>query len=236
MAEVLLVHGSCHGAWCWRDLLPALKACGHKVRAIDLPGHGDNPTPIQDVTLDSYAKTIAGACTGETVLVGHSLGGYSITAAAEIAPSKIAKLIYLCAYVPMAGKTLAQMRFMAPRQPLLAAVDVADDGMSVTVKPDKAVEVFYQDCDPETARWAAARLCPQATAPYNQVIDLTDASASLPRRFIRCLDDQTIPPEFQATMTEDWPAEHVQEMNCGHSPFLADPKGLARALDHAIRN
>jgi hypothetical protein len=29
MAEVLLIHGSCHGAWCWRDLIPALAARGH---------------------------------------------------------------------------------------------------------------------------------------------------------------------------------------------------------------
>ena len=235
MSDVLLVHGSCHGAWCWRDLVPALQDHGHTVRAIDLPGHGQNPAPIQDVTLDAYAHTIAEACRGDTVVVGHSLGGYSITAAAEIGGARLSKLIYLCAYVPMAGKTLAEMRFLAPRQPLLAAIDVAEDGLSVTVKPDKAIEVFYQDCDPDTAQWAAAQLGPQATEPYNQVITLTEASQSLPRRFIRCMDDQTIPPEFQVTMTEDWPPEHVQDMPCGHSPFLADPTGLARALDHAIR-
>lgn len=235
MSDVLLVHGSCHGAWCWSDLIPALERFGHTVRAIDLPGHGNSAAPIEDVTLDAYARAIGEACTGETVLVGHSLGGYSITAAAEMAGDKMSKLIYLCAYVPMAGKTLAEMRFLAPRQPLLKAMNTAEDGKSVTVKPDKAIGVFYQDCDPETARWAASQLGPQATEPYNQVIDLTEASSALPRRYIRCMQDQTIPPEFQVTMTEDWPREHVQDMACGHSPFLADPEGLARALDTAIR-
>lgn len=236
MADVLLVHGSCHGAWCWCDLAPALAGYGHSVRAIDLPGHGDNPAPEEDITLDAYARTIAGACTSDTVLVGHSLGGYSVTAAAEIAAAKIAKLIYLCAYVPMAGKTLAQMRHMAPRQPLLAAIDIADNRKSFTVKPEKAISLFYHDCDPATADWAAAQLCHEAVAPSEQVIELTKASTTLPRRYIRCLDDRTIPPEFQITMTEDWPAGYVQEMACGHSPFLADPAGLARALDTAIRS
>lgn len=236
MADVLLVHGSCHGAWCWRDLLPALAAYGHAVRTIDLPGHGKNAAPVEEITLDAYARAIAGACRGDTMLVGHSLGGYSITAAAEIAGSKIAKLIYLCAYVPVPGKTLSQMRHMAPRQPLLAAIDIADDRNSFTVKADKAVEVFYHDCDPATAAWAVRHLCPQAIAPSEQVVDLTEASASLPRRYIRCLDDRTIPPEFQITMTENWPAGHVQDMTCGHSPFLADPEGLAQVLDRAIRS
>ena len=235
MSDVLLVHGSCHGAWCWRDAIPALQALGHEVRAIDLPGHGDNHAPIEEVTLDAYARAIAAACTGDTVVVGHSLGGYSITAAAELGGVAMSRLIYLCAYVPMAGKTLAEMRYLAPRQPLLDALNVAGDGQSVTVKPDKAVGVFYQDCDPMVADWAVSQLGPQATEPYDQVITLTEASQSLPRRYIRCMDDQTIPPEFQVTMTQDWPAAHVQEMACGHSPFLADPSGLARALDHAIR-
>ena len=39
MARFLLIHGSCHGAWCWRDLLPELAARGHEARAIDLPFH-----------------------------------------------------------------------------------------------------------------------------------------------------------------------------------------------------
>ena len=36
MAAFLLVHGSCHGAWCWRDVIPALDGLGHSARAVDL--------------------------------------------------------------------------------------------------------------------------------------------------------------------------------------------------------
>lgn len=58
MAEFLLIHGSCHGAWCWRDVIPELEALGHTARAIDLPSHGDDRTPIADVTLDLYRDAI----------------------------------------------------------------------------------------------------------------------------------------------------------------------------------
>ena len=45
MPDILLVHGSCHGAWAFRDLAPALQDLGYTARAIDLPGHGNTPTP-----------------------------------------------------------------------------------------------------------------------------------------------------------------------------------------------
>ncbi|WP_226946259.1 alpha/beta fold hydrolase [Roseobacter sp. TSBP12] len=105
----LLVHGSAHGAWCWRDLVPALGARGATAHAMDLPSHGDDPTPYTEVTLDLYRDAILHKISeigAPVILVGHSAGGYAITAAAEAAPERIAQLIYVCAYVPEDGKSL----------------------------------------------------------------------------------------------------------------------------------
>ena len=52
MANILLVHGSCHGAWCWRDVIGPLEDMGHSVRAVDLPGAGADETDLATVTLD----------------------------------------------------------------------------------------------------------------------------------------------------------------------------------------
>jgi len=93
MSDILLVHGSCHGAWCWRDLIPALQELGHSPRAIDLPSHGDDTTPVNAVTLDSYAEAICDALGPRTLLLGHSAAGFAITAAAERRPERIARLI-----------------------------------------------------------------------------------------------------------------------------------------------
>lgn len=235
MAEVLLVHGSCHGAWCWEETLPLLADAGHTVRAIDLPGHGADTTPVAEVTLDAYARRIVDALGQKTVLVGHSMGGYAIAAAARLAPEKIERLVYLCAYVPQDGMSLAQMRMQAPTQPLLPAVRMRPDGISYTIDPEAARDLFYQDCDADVAKRAVARLCAQATAPTNVPFHVTPALAALPRRYIRCMNDQTIPPAYQVTMTQDWDEAHVQEMTCGHSPFYADPTGLVQRLDQAIR-
>ncbi len=235
MSDFLLIHGAMHGAWCWRDLVPELNLRGHRVQAIDLPGHGGDMTPISKITLDLYADAILEAIErdfagGPVQLVGHSMAGYPISLAAERAPDKITRLIYLCAYVPAAGQSLADMRKSAPRQPLLPALIRSEDGKSFRVDPAKTEELFYHDCPEGTAAYANMRLCAQAVAPQAVPCPLGENYASVPRSYIRCTDDRTIPPEFQVTMTQDWPAADVYEMETSHSPFFAAPQELARLL------
>lgn len=234
MARFLLIHGSCHGAWCWRDVLPELHAAGHEAWAIDLPGHGDDPTPLHEVTLMAYARAILDAIDAAggapVVLVGHSMAGYPISLAADMAPDKIEKLVYLCAYAPKNGLSLVDMRIAAPRQPLLPAIRKSADGASFTIDPDMAEAVFYHDCPAGTVAYAVPLLCPQAVLPQATPLTLGAGYATVARHYIRCTDDRTIPPEYQITMTEDWPADTVSELACGHSPFFAMPAMLARRL------
>ncbi|MDU8913883.1 alpha/beta fold hydrolase [Aestuariicoccus sp. MJ-SS9] len=230
--NILLVHGSAHGAWCWRKLLPQLTARGHKARAIDLPSHGDDPTPLTDVTLDRYAQAILDALDGPTMVVGHSMGGYPISRAAEMDPSRIAHLVYLCAYVPWPGMGLVDMRKRAPRQPLMKAVRLAEDGQSFTIDPAHAREVFYHDCSDADVAFAIDHLCPQAVLPQATPVELGANWESVPRSYVICAEDGAIPSEFQHTMAADFPPERVHEMPTSHSPFLSDPEGLADLIDH----
>ncbi|SDN62157.1 Lysophospholipase, alpha-beta hydrolase superfamily [Lutimaribacter pacificus] len=230
MSDFLLIHGSAHGAWCWRDLIPELTALGHNARAIDLPGHGQDGTPYAQVTLDGYADAIADALDTPAIVVGHSMGGYPITLAAERAPDMVQMLIYLCAYVPKPGLSLAQMRMEAPYQPLLPHIRMTPDRKGWTVPDDILHDRFYHDCPPGTVEFAAANLCIQATQPTSVPVTVTERSSHIPRRYIRCSEDRTIPPEYQVTMTRDWPADHVVTMDCSHSPFFAKPRDLAAIL------
>lgn len=231
MANFLLVHGSCHGAWCWRDVIPQLSALGHSVTAIDLPSHGQDTTPIADVTLDLYAQSIIDAIDTPTIVVGHSMAGYPISRAAEIDPTNVARLVYLCAYVPKAGLGLADMRRLAPEQPLIHAIDRSEDGLSFSAKLDHISDVFYHDCPDDAVELARQKLGPQAILPQETPADLGDNYATVPRTYIVCKYDRTIPPAYQRTMTQDWPQQDVLEMNTSHSPFFADPVGLAQHLN-----
>ncbi|NCO85472.1 MAG: alpha/beta fold hydrolase [Rhodobacterales bacterium] len=225
----LLIHGSCHGAWCWDALIAELAALGRQARAIDLPSHGADATPAHEVTLALYARAIVAAMDAPVVLVGHSMAGYPITAAADLAPERIARLVYLCAYAPMPGLSLAQMRRLATTQPLIDAITVASDRATFRFDPAKAVDRLYHDVAPAIAAAAVARLGAQPIAPQETPWQ-PGPSVTLPRSYIRCTDDRAIPPDFQETMTAGWPAECVHTLPTSHSPFLSAPKALALLL------
>lgn len=230
MTDILLVHGSCHGAWCWQRLIPALSALGLTARAIDLPAHGADRTPVAQATLTAYASAILNALTGTTLLVGHSAGGYAITAAAEADPGRIAGLTYLCAYAPASGLSLADMRRAGPRQPLSPHIRRTADGTAFTVAPDQIDALFYHDCSPEDRALAARSLCPEPIAPQETPLVLTARSQNLPRFYIRCTDDRTIPPEYQAVMERSIPPQNRFTLPTSHSPFFAAPEATARLI------
>lgn len=235
MADILLVHGAAHGAWCWRDTVPELTALGHQVEAIDLPSHGNDPTPVNDVTLEKYADRILDALDRPRVLVGHSMAGYPISLVAERRPDLVEQLVYVCAYVPRAGYTLAEMRKLTERQPLVSAFVMAEDRLSFTFDPALARDRFYADCSDEQVAYALERLTPQAVAPSDAVVKLTDRYSSVPRNYIRCRYDNAIPYELQCDMTKGWSTRVMVDMDTSHSPFFAAPHELASHIDRFVR-
>ena len=99
-AEILLVHGSMLGAWCWESTIVELAALGTEAAAFDLPGHGNDATPRGSVTVADYVAAVVGrldAAPEPVVLAGHSMAGYQIAAAALQRPDKVRHLVYFSA-------------------------------------------------------------------------------------------------------------------------------------------
>ncbi|AVW90229.1 alpha/beta fold hydrolase [Celeribacter baekdonensis] len=234
----LLIHGSAHGAWCWRDLIPALVARGGIVHAMDLPSHGADTTPYFEVTLDLYRDAILHKIAEigtPVILVGHSAGGYAITAAAEAAPECVAQMIYVCAYVPEDGKSLGDMRRSARAHPVLAAIAKTPDDKAFTFRADTVVATLFHDCPAQAVAYALPHLGPQAIRPQETPLTITARSATLPRDYVLCTDDRTIPPEEQEKMVKDWPEDQVHRLTAGHSPYFSHPDSLADLLIKAVR-
>lgn len=234
MADILLVHGSCHGAWCWRDLIPELVALGHAPRAIDLPSHGSDPTHIAKVTLESCRDAVLAASNPGTIILGHSWGGYPISAAAEAKPDAMRGLIYLCAYVPQDGLSMIEMRKRSPRQLIGDAVERSADGMSYSVLPDRVQNLFYHDCPSETVGYALARLCPQAIRPQDTPLPTGNDFAQVTKAYIRTTDDRTVPTEYQEQMSTCARPDLRLTIDSSHSPFFAQPRHLANLVDGLV--
>src|SRR4051812_47758796 len=185
MARFLLVHGAFHGAWCWEPFVAELAGRGHAVATLDLPGAGDDATPVAEVTLDAYARRICEALSAEAapvVLAGHSMGGMAIAQAAARCPEKIARLLYVAAFMPADGQSLVDLTKLPE-----GAGDMVQENMVVDGEPPLATmpaaaarEAFYGLCSLEQAAWATERLRPQPLAPFVTPAQL--ATAHGPRR------------------------------------------------------
>src|SRR4029079_6602286 len=97
MATFILGHGACHGGWCWEKVQPILESRGHKVCAPDLPGlRNHHPSPAHGTLADNVGKIprLLDKIEEPVVLVGHALGGVTISQTAEARRSKIKGLAY----------------------------------------------------------------------------------------------------------------------------------------------
>ncbi|WP_121067896.1 alpha/beta fold hydrolase [Chachezhania antarctica] len=230
MTDFLLVHGACHGAWCWADLLPELLRLGHTARAIDLPGMGEDTTPIDDITLASSAQAVVSVCSPKTLVVGHSWGGLVAAEAAGMAPGCMTGLVLLATYVPLPGHSLADLRQGSPRPASSAALRRSEDKRTVYVGREDGRTLFYNTCRPSAQDYALDRLCPQPVVPQLEKAALGEGYDAVPKSFILTKRDHTILPDYQRQMAESWPPERMYEMDTDHSPFLSDPAGLAAIL------
>lgn len=231
MARFVLVAGSCHGGWCWRETTAALLGLGHQVTALDLPGHGEDPTPRAGITLQDYAAAICAAMAdGPGILLGHSMAGYPITAAADRDPAGIRALVYLCAYRPPQGQalSLADLRRQAKSQPLRGTFRLA--GGCFTFDPAVITDRFHHDCPPGTTELALSRFTPEPVGPQETPVAMGPAAAALPQFYIRCTRDRAIPPEHQHHMAAGIPDARHSTLPASHSPFHAMPERLARRL------
>lgn len=229
MTTILLVHGSCHGAWCWEKIIPRLAAQGHTAIAIDLPSHGEDDTPWWRVTLGAYARAVCDAARehGPVVAVGHSMGGGVITQAANEEPELFEGLIYLSGFVPKAGETILGL---ARRDALWRGFTVPRYHVgTITVWPERMVDTFYNTCDPRDAERAIARLTPQPMFPLVQPI-ATPREPVPPKAFIECVQDHTISLELQRYMHARFPMTGVATLDTDHSPFYSAPSELTQEI------
>ncbi len=109
MTTFVLVHGSWHGSWCWKELIALLRRDGHEVHAPTLTGCGadvhnlspdiDLTTHVADVTNLLFYEDLS-----DVVLVAHSYGGMVAHCASVAAPDRIAGIVYLDGYLPEPGR------------------------------------------------------------------------------------------------------------------------------------
>ena len=235
MGRFTLVHGGFVGSWLWEELVPLLEEAGHEVQAPDLPGHGEDQTPISEVSLQSYTDRVCQVLDPQpepVVLVGQSMGGMVISQAAEQCPDKVALLIYVGAYLLQDGETLLGASENDTESLVLSNLEMSEDGSSATLREDAIEEALLHDCSDEDVERAKSRFQPEAVAPLATPVSLTeDNFGRIPRVYIETLKDRAISPWLQKEMYERMLCQKVVSMDTGHAPFYAAPEELADHLN-----
>ena len=97
-APIVLVPGFWLGAWAWDEVADLLRADGHDVTAITLPGLESKDVDRSAITLGDHVAAIVDAVTAtpaKPILVVHSAAGFSGYVASDVIPDRIAHIVYV---------------------------------------------------------------------------------------------------------------------------------------------
>ena len=97
-APIILVPGFWLGAWAWDEVAAVLRADGHDVTALTLPGLESADADRSAITLSDHVDAIVDAVEAAgrpVVLAVHSATGFSGYAASDRVPERIAAMVYV---------------------------------------------------------------------------------------------------------------------------------------------
>ena len=229
MATFVLVHGAWHGSWCWKRVRQALQAQGHNVFTPTLTGVGErshlsSPLVTLDTHIDDVVNLIRWEELSNVVLCGHSYAGCVISGVADRIPERIARLIYLDAFVLEDGESLHAALPPAQRDLQLELTKQYGDGWKVPPIPAEVFGVNATDRD-----WVDRQCTLQSLATFQQPVRLTRGTAVIPTTYILATGWTESPFAKFSERARDkgWTMLSVA---CGHDVMLDLPDELTRIL------
>jgi pimeloyl-ACP methyl ester carboxylesterase len=228
----LVAHGAWSAGYTWKKMHPLLSAAGHRLITPTYTGLGERShlaSPAND--LETHVQDMLGVIEygdlHDIVLIGHSYGGMVATTVADRARDKIARLLYLDAFVPLDGEALLDL--LSPEAAnAMREKARAGDGWRVPPNP------IPPDTSDEDVRWLSPRRIPQSISCFEMKSHLAGA-ITVPRDYIYCTRTSPADPfrrfAERAKSEEGW---RYHEMDASHSPHVTGPDDLAALLERIL--
>ncbi|XP_014515456.1 salicylic acid-binding protein 2-like [Vigna radiata var. radiata] len=246
----VLVHGAFHGAWCWYKVADQLKSEGENVTSLDMAACGVNTKQSEEVdSVSEYHKPLITFLASlppqeKVILVGHSLGGLSVSLAMEKYPQKISVAVFITAAVVTHNLTFLAFLQEANRRlgnALLEQYFILD-GNKAPILSSIGVEFFrsrlYQLSTTEDLTLAVSLVRP--LPPFMSDVKLLEKQSAVSKKrngrvskvFIIAEKDNLIPKEFQRWIIQNTgPFADVKKIkNSDHMVMISKPKELALEL------
>jgi pimeloyl-ACP methyl ester carboxylesterase len=231
----VLVHGAFQTGASWQGVAEGLRAAGHGVEVVTLPGRDNDGRALGEVTMADHVAAVQAAldrAEDPTYLVGHSFGGMVISATAEASANEVAGLIYVAAYLPASGQSMQDMAMMDHHNAFREdSFQVAADYSHATINPRDRAEIFANDADAALAASVADALVNEPLQPVATPLTLTDENVgSIRKSYVLTLRDNAVSTPFQMTMVGRGLVDEVVPLDSGHSPQATAVDALVQAL------
>ncbi|CAM8904844.1 unnamed protein product [Rhodiola kirilowii] len=248
--HIVLIHGVCHGAWCWYKVKTQLKMAGHQVTALDMAASGINTRSIQDVrTMADYSQPLLEFMENlppnkKVVLVGHSQGGMNISLAMEKFPEKISVAVFLTASMPdtVNPRSHVNEQFFARISPaewmdtLFTTQNCPSDPQQIVYFGAQFMKQrLYQQSPVEDLELAMMLIRPGSSYLYDLSRDekfTAEAYGSVKRVFVVCEEDLIIPKEFQHWMITNYGTKIDISVipNADHMAMFSEPEEVVKCI------
>ncbi|MES2951700.1 MAG: alpha/beta fold hydrolase [Pseudomonadota bacterium] len=233
--NIILLHGSWHGAWCWHKVVPHLQAAGHDVHVPDLPAHGRNWRVARGRTrlanMASHVCAILDALDEPALLVAHSRGGIVASTVAEMRPHALHGTVYLAAYMVRNKERVAD--YFRKDLESLVRPNIRINKMTLTdsLAEEAYRPALYADCSDADVALARSLLTPEPSLPALTRLRLTEAGyGSVPRHYIELTQDRAVSITLQRSMVANSPCQTVSTLDVSHSAYFSRPQELATAI------
>jgi pimeloyl-ACP methyl ester carboxylesterase len=224
----VLVHGGCHGGWCWDPIVSRLD---RPALAVDLPGRNGDPAGFRTTSLADWVASageqMAAFTPRRVVLVAHSLGGVTATALAQELPERIHAIVLVSCIVPAEGQTVAATLAGERYQALFR-----DDGGFWPPAPDAAKNSLLNGVPDTIADPWVARLVPEPSPPFLAPVSYR-RMPDVPITYVSLSRDQGLPPIMQQQMIANLGITDVVSIESCHNVMVSEPDALAEIVCRA---
>lgn len=237
----VLVHGAWHTGAELEATAAHLRAAGHTVHCPTLAGNrpGDDraTTGLADAVA-SLVDFVERHDLRQVRLAGHSYGGMVISGAAERLLPRLARLVYVNAFVPQPGDSLNDL--VPPHYTALFDQVAAANGGAVMLPFEVWREAFINDGDLALAKSAYAQLNPHPYRTFTDKTTITQPLAALAvgKSYLNCVLDVALPASlpWHPRLSERLGLYRYIEAPGSHEAWFTRPAELAQALILAGRD
>jgi pimeloyl-ACP methyl ester carboxylesterase len=229
---IVLVHGAWADTSSWDGVIQRLQADGYTVYA--------PPNPLQGLAYDpAFLADFLHTISGPIVLVGHSYGGAVITNAATGDP-QVKALVYVDAFAPAQGQTLAQLLAAYPGSCAVPAnLNVvpfpgAPSGVGdAYIKQSVFPSCMANGLPASEAHVLAVTQLPLATIALTQQTGVP-AWQTIPSWAVVGTADHAIPLALQLAMANTAHA-HITRVDAPHLSMISNPGTVTNVVLQAVR-